>query len=467
VNEKQLFALIHDLWRDVQQPDFLWQSACLSLSLAFGWWLARLLRQRSQSRGTLERNTLQAFGADGLKRLSFPLISLLLVLISRTVLKHWGHVSLLDLAAPLLLSLALVRGTIYLLRRAFSTSGWLATSERFVAMSIWLCLAMYITGLSEPLIDSLQQVSFHIGKQKLDLWMLLNAVVTVLATVLLALWVGGLIEGRLMTARHLDSNLRVVFGRVAKALLSVIALLLSLSLIGIDITALSVFGGALAVGLGFGLQKIASNYVSGFIILLDRSIRIGNVVAVDATTSGVVTQITTRYTVLKTLTGIEVIIPNEYLVSNIIRNQSFTDTQVRLVAPIQVAYRTDLELAMRLMQEAALAQARVLPTPAPAVQLTAFADSGINLELGFWIADPHEGTGNIRSDINLAIWRLFREHNIEIPFPQREIRLLGDVPYSSAAQPAIENQGHSRVGGNGETKKNPAPDSVRDEKPIV
>jgi small-conductance mechanosensitive channel len=237
VNEKQLFALIHDLWRDVQQPDFLWQSACLSLSLAFGWWFSRLLRQRSQSRGTLERNSLQAFGADGLKRLSFPLISLLLVLISRTVLKHWGHVSLLDLAAPLLLSLALVRGTIYLLRRAFSTSGWLATSERFVAMSIWLCLAMYITGLSEPLIDSLQQVSFHIGKQKLDLWMLLNAVVTVLATVLLALWVGGLIEGRLMTARHLDSNLRVVFGRVAKALLSVIALLLSLSLIGIDITA--------------------------------------------------------------------------------------------------------------------------------------------------------------------------------------------------------------------------------------
>lgn len=425
MNGKQLFALIHELWHDVQQPDFLWQSGALCLSLGLGWWLARLLRQRSQNQAVVDRSALQVLGADGLKRLSFPLISLLLVLISRAALKHWGHISLLDLAAPLLLSLALVRGTIYLLRRAFSTSGWLATSERFVAMSIWLCLAMYITGLSEPLIDALEQISFHVGKQKLDLWILINGAITVLATALLALWVGGLIEGRLMTAKQLDSNLRVVLGRVAKALLSVIALLFSLSLIGIDITALSVFGGALAVGLGFGLQKIASNYVSGFIILLDRSIRIGNVVAVDASTSGIVTQITTRYTVLQTLTGVEVIIPNEYLVSNIIRNQSFSDTRLRLVAPVQVAYSTDLDQAICLMKEAALAQARVLADPAPSVQLAAFADNGINLELGFWIADPQEGTGNVRSDINLAIWRLFHEHDIEIPFPQREIRLIG------------------------------------------
>ncbi len=436
MNEKQLFTLIHELWRDFQQPDFLWQSAALCLSLAFGWWLSRRLRQRNQNQGALDRSALQAFGSDGLQRLAFPLLSLLLLLISRKALKYFGHVSLLDLAVPLLLSLALVRATIFVLRRALSASGWLATSERFVATSIWLCLAIYITGLSEPLIEALEQVSFHVGKQQLDLWMLLNAVVTVLATVLIALWAGGLIEGRLITATQFDSNLRVVFGRVAKALLSVIALLLSLSLIGIDITALSVFGGALAVGLGFGLQKIASNYVSGFIILLDRSIRIGNVVAIDATTSGVVTQITTRYTVLQTLTGTEIIIPNEYLVSNIVRNQSFTDSQVRLAVPVQVAYSTDLDLAMRVMKEAACAQARVLPSPAPRVLLTAFADNGIDLELGFWISDPHEGTGNIRSEINLAIWRLFREHGIAIPFPQREVRLIGDPPAPSANNPA-------------------------------
>jgi small-conductance mechanosensitive channel len=222
----------------------------------------------------------------------------------------------------------------------------------------------------------------------------------------------------------MDSNVRVVLARLTKALLSVLALLLSLSLVGIDVTALSVFGGALAVGLGFGLQKIASNYVSGFIILLDRSIRIGNLITVDDATSGVVTQITTRYTVVRMLSGIEVIIPNEYLVSNIIRNQSYTDTRVRLAVGLQVAYSTNLELAMRLMETAARVHVRVLADPAPMVLCKAFADNGINLELGFWISDPEAGTGNACSDISLAIWKAFGENNIEIPCPQRDVRIL-------------------------------------------
>jgi len=433
MNEKQMFALLHDLWGDFQQPDFLWQAGSLCLSLLLGWWLSRLLRQHNLNQSATERSALQAFGAAGLKRVAFPLLALLLVLVARKALKHWGHVSLLDLAVPLLLSMALVRATIYVLRRAFSPSGWLATSERFIAMTIWLCLAIYITGLSEPLIEMLEQVDFSVGKQKLDLWILLHGAVTVFATVLVALWVAGMVENRLRAAEQMDSNVRVVLGRLAKALLSVLALLLSLSLVGIDVTALSVFGGALAVGLGFGLQKIASNYVSGFIILLDRSIRIGNVISVDGGTAGVVTQITTRYTVVRSLTGTEVIIPNEYLVSNIVQNQSYTDTRVRVALALQVAYGTDLETAMRLMEEAAQGQARVLADPAPKGLLTAFADSGINLELGFWIADPHEGTGNVRSEINLAIWRAFRANRIEIPFPQREVRLIAEPAPSVVA----------------------------------
>jgi small-conductance mechanosensitive channel len=430
MNEKQMFALLHDLWGDFREPDFLWQALALCLSLGLGWWLSQRLRRHDKAHSSADRSALQVFGAASLKRLAFPLLSLAFVLILRNVLKfgHWSHVSLLDLAIPLLLSLALVRATIYVLRRAFSPSGWLATSERFIALTIWLCLALYITGYSDPLIEMLEQVSFHVGKQKLDLWILLNGAVTIFATVLIALWMAGMIEGRLTAAEHLDSSMRVVLGRLAKAVFSVIALLFSLSMVGIDVTALSVFGGALAVGLGFGLQKIASNYVSGFIILLDRSIRIGNVVAVDATTSGVVTQITTRYTVLRTLSGTEVIIPNEYLVSNIVQNQSFTDTRVRIGVPVQVAYSTDLEQAMRLMEAAAQTQPRVLADPPPKVFLTAFADSGINLELGVWIADPQDGTGGVRSDINFAIWRAFREHGIEIPFPQREVRLIPEAP---------------------------------------
>ena len=204
-------------------------------------------------------------------------------------------------------------------------------------------------------------------------------------------------------------------------------MLLSLSLVGIDVTALSVFSGALAVGLGFGLQKIASNYVSGFIILLDRSIRLGNLVALDDKTTGTVTRITTRYTVLQTLTGTEVIIPNEYLVSNMVRNLSFSDSQVRVTTSISVAYDTDIDRAMELMTAVALQHPRVLKDREPGVQLTQFGDSGLNLELGFWIADPEAGTSNVRSEINLSVLRAFRENNIVIPFPQREVRVFANA----------------------------------------
>jgi len=424
MNEKQMFALLGESWREIQQPDILWQVVALAFSLVLAWWLARRLRQHDQDQAAADRSALQSFGAAGLKRVAFPLLALLLVLLARTALKNWGHVSLLNLAVPLLVAMALVRATVYMLRRAFSPSGWLASSERFVAVTVWLCLAIYIVGLAEPLIDLLEQVDFNIGKQKLDLWILLHGAVTVLATLLIALWVAGLVETRLTAAEQMDANVRVVLARLIKALLSVLALLLSLSLVGIDVTALSVFGGALAVGLGFGLQKIASNYVSGFIILLDRSIRIGNLITLDDATSGVVTQITTRYTVVRMLSGVEVIIPNEYLVSNIIRNQSFTDTRVRLAVALQVGYSTDLEQAMRLMASAAESYPRVLADPAPMVLCKAFADNGINLELGFWISDPEAGTGNVCSDISLAIWKAFGENGIEIPFPQRDVRIV-------------------------------------------
>lgn len=443
MNERELFALLRGIWADVHEPEALWAFAALLASLVVAWWLTRLLRQRARA-DSGERSALREFGESGLRRISFPLVALALVLASRAALKPWwGHVSLLDLAVPLLASLALVRVTVYVLRRAFAPSGWLAASERFFAITVWLCLALYITGLADPLIELLEQVSFRVGKQELDLWIVLHGAVTVLATLLVALWLSGFVEQRLAAAEELDSNVRVLFARLAKSLLSLVALLFSLSLVGIDITALSVFGGALAVGLGFGLQKIASNYVSGFIILLDRSIRIGNVISVDASTSGVVTQITTRYTVVNTQSGVEVIIPNEYLVSNIVQNRSFTDSRVRLAVRVQIAYSADIDLAMRLMSEAAAAQPRTLADPAPRVLLTEFADSGLNLELGFWIKDPEAGAGNISSDVSLAILRAFRANDIEIPYPQREVRVIGQP--LAAASPAAAEDGTKKI----------------------
>lgn len=429
MNESRIFALLDQLWSDLHASDFIWQVLVLVLALGAAWWLSlRLRQQNEQTVGDVgAQSALRTFGSGSLKRVAFPLIALILVVVLRKVLAalHWEHLSLLYLAGPLLVSLALARMFAYVLRRVLPQGIFLTSFERVVTAVIWLGVILHLTGLADPVIEALEQVSVPLGKQKLDLWMLVHGTVTVGVTLLVAMWVASLIESRLMAAERLDANLREVMARLAKAVLAVIALLSSLALVGIDVTALSVFSGALAVGLGFGLQKIAANYVSGFIILLDRSIRLGNLVAVDATTTGTVSQITTRYTVLKTLTGTEVIIPNEYLVSNIVRNLSFSDTRVRVAVTVQVSYRTDLDRAMQIMIEAARQQERVLSDPAPAVMLTDFADSGINLELGFWIPDPEAGTGGVRSDINIAIWKAFRENGIEIPYPQREVRVLG------------------------------------------
>jgi small-conductance mechanosensitive channel len=244
---------------------------------------------------------------------------------------------------------------------------------------------------------------------------------------LIALWLSGLVDAKLVKAESMDGNLRAVFSRLSKAMLILLAVMIGLPLVGIDLTTLSVFGGALGVGLGFGLQKIASNYVSGFIILLDRSIRLGNVIAV-AGERGQVTRITTRYTVLKKSTGVEAIVPNEVLVGSVVLNESYTDQRVRFHLQVQVSYACDVEQAMRLMEDAASAQPRVLKTPQPKAGIVEFADNGIALELGFWIMDPEEGTSPLRSDINLAVWKAFRDAGIEIPYPQRDIRVIGGIP---------------------------------------
>jgi small-conductance mechanosensitive channel len=201
-----------------------------------------------------------------------------------------------------------------------------------------------------------------------------------------------------------------------------VGILIGLPMVGIDLTTLSVFGGAVGVGLGFGLQKIASNYVSGFIILLDNSIRLGNVISVG-NDRGEVTRITTRYTVLKDVTGVESLVPNELLVGSVVRNESYSNPQVRQALPVQIAYQSDLEQAMAIMVAAAAAQPRVLANPAPTGLLVGFADSGINLEVAFWVADPEKGFAVLRSDINLAIWHAFGEAGVEIPYPQREVRV--------------------------------------------
>ncbi len=418
----EALKLFNNLIDDFQDPNFVWQLVALSCSLTLAWFASRWWRQ------THPQETSGRFRQAG-SRLVFPLVGMLMTGIAQLVLKPFVAVTLLKVAMPLLGSMALVRSLVFVLRQAFPGAGWLTVWERFIAAAVWGWLALYITDLAPYVIDSLEQFSFTIGQQKLNLWVILSGIVTIFLTVVFALWIAGVIEARLMGMQSLDGNLRIVGVRVAKAVLTVVAVITSLAMVGIDMTALSVFTGALGVGLGFGLQKIASNYVSGFIILLDRSIRIGNIVQVG-TEVGEVTQITTRYTVLRHPGGTEFIVPNETLISTTVQNQTYSDNSLRLATVVGVAYDSDLELAMRLMVECAKAQERVLNDPPPRVLVTMFADSSINLELGFWVADPENGKMNVVSDINLAIWRVFKENGIQIPFPQREVRIL-NAPVSA------------------------------------
>src|SRR4030095_5113659 len=252
----------------------------------------------------------------------------------------------------------------------------LGTLERWIALLIWLGVALYLSGVLGDVVASLESVRFSVGKSKISLWDILIGALSVVVTVIAALWFCSSVEARLMGAESLTANSRVVLVRVLKAVLLVVAVLVALSSVGIDLTVLSVFGGALGVGLGLGLQRIASNYVSGFIILLDRSLSIGDMITVDKF-YGAVSQINARYTVMKSLDGTETIVPNEMLVSTPVINHSYSNTTVQVVVKLSVAYSADVDRALQILVEAATAQTRVLADPPPSAFITGFGADGV------------------------------------------------------------------------------------------
>ena len=206
--------------------------------------------------------------------------------------------------------------------------------------------------------------------------------------------------------------------------------------VGIDLTVLSVFGGALGVGLGLGLQRIASNYVSGFIILLDRSLSIGDMITVDKF-YGAVSQINARYTVMKALDGTETIVPNEMLVSTPVINHSYSDKSVQVVVKLSIAYRANVDRALEVLVEAAAAQSRVLSDPPPSAFITGLGADGIDMQVGFWIRDPEAGSLPIRSEIARSVLKRFHDEGIEIPAPQRDVRITSvSGPIQSVAASA-------------------------------
>jgi small-conductance mechanosensitive channel len=398
-----------------------WEVAVLAIGLSMAWLLNRFIQ------GQVMRKAPESWkiGIGGAKRLLFPLSSLIFISLGILALHHGGyHTSMLQLASSLLVAMAVIRLAVYTLRYVFAPSTWLHAMEHTIVSMVWVLVVLHLVGILPELLLALEGISFTVGSHTISLWLILQALVIVMVTIVVALSVSRFLENKLMRAEQIDMNLRVVMSKLVRIILTLIGVLTALSAIGFDITLLSVFGGALGVGLGFGLQKIASNYVSGFIILLERSVHIGDVITVDSH-YGVVNQIRSRYLVLRKLDGIEVVIPNEMLISNAIINHSFTDRKARVALPVMVSYESNLERAMELLKEAACDHPRVMDDPAPEVQVLGFGDNGIDLQLVIWIPDPEEGSGSLKSALYLAIWRAFQQHAISVPYPQRDIRIIG------------------------------------------
>ena len=394
--------------------------AVLAFGLVAGWLLGRMLRDRVAKAGRWK------FGEMGFYHVAFPLVSLLLIGGAAVLLRRFQHVPVLEFALVLLAAFAIIRTAVHVLRSILPHGAILRTFERVITYVIWIGVVLHLTGLLPEIEAALESVAIPLGKSRISLLQMLQGVVAVAITLSVSMWLSKLLEGRLLNAESVELSLRVILAKLTRAVAIVLAILIALPLVGIDITALSVFVGALGVGLGLGLQKIASSYVSGFIILLDRSIRIGDLVALE-NRQGVVTGIYARYTVIKSLDGTEAIVPNDLLVANIVSNLSFTERRVLVRMPLSVGYSTDLPPALAILVEAAKKHPRVLADPAPSAVVSRLGDNGIEIDLNLWIGDADQGQAMLRSEIYLDIISGFRAAGIEIPFPKRDVRILGDT----------------------------------------
>jgi small-conductance mechanosensitive channel len=414
----EISLLWKEMLADVYTAKALWQLFIIAVASGIAWGGNGALR----SYVMLNAPEKWKLAIGGINRVLFPLSTLIFVQIGKIVLSHWQHTSLLHLASTLLFAMAIIRLAVYAVRYIVAPGGMLKTLENTISSSIWVVLALHLSGLLPEMFQVLEDVKFKIGKHPVDLLLVMQAVLTILVTIFIALSISRFIENKIMRAEHVSVNFRVVMTKLLRMFLLTIALLISLSAVGLDITFLSVFGGALGVGLGLGLQRIASNYVSGFIILLDKSMQIGDVITVDKH-YGVINDLRSRYMILAKQDGTHVIIPNEALVTTSVVNHSLVEHKGRVQINLCISYKSNLERALALMHDEAMQQERVLMKPAPDVLVKGFTENGIDLSLTVWVMNPEAGGGVLQSSLYLAIWRAFEANGIDFAKSDAAVKL--------------------------------------------
>jgi small-conductance mechanosensitive channel len=424
----ELGALVGNLFKTSALIELALVVGCLAL--AFG--VVRAIRGNQAQPGSIW------FGDSVIDGVLFPILAVLFALVARWVMQRWladvVPVAIFKLVVPVLLSLAVIRLVVRVLQASFPQSALMRVVERSVSWVAWVAVVLWITGILPVVLEELDAIQWKIGSTRISLRNLLEGVVSAVVVLMAALWLSAAIESRLLRGAKDHLSVRKMAANAVRALLLFVGLMFALSAAGIDLTALGVLGGALGVGLGFGLQKLASNYVSGFVILAERSMRIGDMVKVD-NFEGRITDISTRYTVIRALNGREAIVPNEMMITQRVENSSLADPKVSINTVVQVAYGTDLDTLMPQLARAVGEVKRVLADPAPVVHLSSFAADGLELTVGFWIGDMEAGQGNVKSDVNLAILRALNEAGIEIPFPQRVMHQLPNRMTAEAAGP--------------------------------
>jgi small-conductance mechanosensitive channel len=418
-----IMTLIRDWFLILLTPAGAWQLGVVLLAAICGWlahrrWQVQIDRRRGQRTG------FRRMAVRGTGRAAFPLAAFLVVIAGRGVLFRFEiQTHLLDLLAPLLMSLALIRLVVYVLRRAFAPSAALRAWEGVFSTLVWGVVALHLLGWLPDVLAALDGPSVTLGDVRISILSTLKLILAVAVFMVVAGWVSRYIEQRASRSEYLSSSMKVGLSKISKVVLYTIAALIALNTVGIDLTALTVFGGALGVGLGFGLQRIASNFISGFILLFDRSIKPGDVITVGQR-FGWVVALHARYIVVRDRDGVETLIPNENLITSEVTNWSYSDRHVRIKVPVQISYDDDPEIAMQVMLDACKVSDRVLSEPGAQVRMMSFGDNGINLELRLWLEDPEEGVGSVKSAINMAIWKGFKEKGITIPYPQRDIHMI-------------------------------------------
>jgi len=432
---------LQQLWQQglalMAQPHFLIQLALVAASILLAW----LLNSAIQSKLAVHHPTgLKHVALRSSQRIIMPLSLAMLFWLGREALQaNEIPGKLLDFLLPVALALGVVRLLVYILRKVFSSSPLVKSAEPFVVVTIWLSLVLHLLGWLTPLLKLFDALAVTFGDSRISLLMIIKLILIIVCAFTLALWLAEVINQKMKNSKVISPSMQVGFSKFAKFFLITAAFLFALNAVGINLSSLAIFGGALGVGLGFGLQRIASNFISGFILVFDRSIKPGDIITVGDK-FGWVEQLNARYVVLRNRQGVDTLIPNENLITTEVINWSYADPNVRLEVKVAISYQDDPELAMSLMLQCAHASARVLTTPEPSVRLMEFGVNGIHLQLRVWIADMENGTASVRSEINLAIWRAFKAHNISMPFPQRDLHLKSGWPVAGALPTATNNQ---------------------------